>query len=489
MKREITTVAAALACLPALMAQATAPQGNAGGSTPEPAAVAADSTIFTTEANGGYREPVPTGRKAVMSLQECIRIALLDNPTVRVADMEVRRTDYSKKEAQAGLFPTIDFSGAYQRTIELQTIRMDMGGQSQSLKMGSDNMWNFGFSAQMPLVAPTLWKSIQIADTQILASLESARGSKLDMADQVTKAYYALLLAIASHDVLMQNYEVAKFNAEVYEKQFRAGTATEYDVLRSSVQVKNVEPELLQADIAIKQCKLQLKVLMGIADDIDICPDVTLKEMQGRMWGWHGASDPSLADNTQLRSLDIQTDLVRKTVDLRKFAWIPTLGAAYNINWNALSNGNALKNQQFNPYSTVALSLSVPIFSGGSKYYAVKQAEVQLKEMKLQRENLVSALEMQTDLAIDNLNRQARQISTSEEGVRQAVKAHEIMQKSFEIGAASYLDLRDAELAETTAKLSYYQAIYNYLVADSDLNLLLGKEPQGGFPVREEEKK
>jgi hypothetical protein len=62
------------------------------------------------------------------------------------------------------------------------------------------------------------------------------------------------------------------------------------------------------------------------------------------------------------------------------------------------------------------------------------------------------------------------------------------MQKSFEIGAASYLDLRDSELAETTAKLSYYQAIYNYLVADSDLNLLLGKEPQGGFPTREEDK-
>ena len=64
----------------------------------------------------------------------------------------------------------------------------------------------------------------------------------------------------------------------------------------------------------------------------------------------------------------------------------------------------------------------------------------------------------------------------SAEGVRQAQKAHQIMQKSFEIGAATYLDLRDSELANTAAQLNYYQAIYNYLCSTSQLDLLLGKE-------------
>lgn len=417
----------------------------------------------------------------MLSRDECVRIALADNPSVRIADMEITRTDYSKKETLAGVFPSIDFSGAYQRTIELQTIRMDMGGQSQSLKMGSDNTWNFGFTASMPIIAPTLWKAIDIADTQILSSLEQSRASRLDLVNQVNKAYYALMLAIASRQVLEENYDIAKFNAEIYEKQFAAGTATEYDVLRSSVQVKNVEPELLQADIAVKQCKLQLKVLMGISTDVDIIPDVTLKEMQQDMYGYPLGADRSINENTSLRSLDIQSEVLRKNVDLKKFAWIPTLGVSYNINWNSLSNGNPFKNQQFNPYSTVGISLSVPIFSGLSKYYGLKQAKVQLKEAALQRENLVNTLNMQVDLAIDNINRQARQISTSEESVKQAVKAHEIMQRSFEIGAASYLDLRDSELAETTSKLSYYQAIYNYLISTSELDLLLGK----GIPATE----
>ena len=433
--------------------------------------------LFSLCVASGAAQILPSSSDTLkVSREKCVEIALLENPTVKVADLEVKKMDYAKKEVKGNLLPTIDFSLAYQRSIELQTMNMSMGGQSNQIKMGTDNNWNTGFSAAMPLVNASLWKSIQISETQILSSLESARASRIDLVNNINKAYYALLLAIASRDVINQNYEIAKFNAEIYQKQFEQGTASEYDVLRSSVQVSNIEPELLQADIAIKQCQLQLKVLMGIDYEANIWPDITLNEMKREMYGLAPGFDKNIDRNSSLRSLDIQKKLLEQNVTLKKFAWIPTLGVQFNINWNSMSNGNAFKNQRFNPYSNVALALSVPIFSGGTKYNALKQAEVQLAEMKFQRENLVSNLNMQVDLAIDNINKQVRQISTSEQGVKQAKKAHEIMQKSFEIGAATYLDLRDSELADTSAQLSYLQAIYNYLVSTSELDALLGKE-------------
>ena len=416
------------------------------------------------------------GESIILSRQQCLEIALQDNPTVKIADLEVKKVDYAKKETLASVFPSIDFTGAYQRSIELQTIKMDLGGQSQSIKMGSDNTWNLGFSASLPLIAPSLWKAIDISDVQILASLEDARASRLNLINDVNKAYYALMLAVASKKVIQQNYDVALFNADIYKKQFDNGTASEYDVLRSSVQVKNIEPELLQADIALKQCQLQLKVLMGISADLDITPDIELGDLSEDMWAYPLDSDISLKENTSLRSLEIQKSMLDKTVTLRKFAWIPTLGASYSLSWTALSNGSPFRNQQFNPYSYVGLALSVPIFSGGSKFYGLKQAQVQVKEIELQKDYLINSLNMQVDLAIDNINREAAQISTSKEGVAQAKKAYEIMQKSFEIGAASYLELRDAELANTSAQLVYLQAIYNYLVSSSELDTLLGKE-------------
>lgn len=416
-----------------------------------------------------------------LSREECVAIALQDNQTVKVADLEVKRMDYSKKEVLANLFPSIDFTGAYQRTIELQSMSLNMGGQSQTIKMGTDNNWNFGFSAAMPLVNASLWKSINLSDTQILQSLESARASRLDLVNNINKAYYALLLAIDSREVIKQNYDLAKLNAEIYKKQFEAGTASEYDVLRSSVQVTNVEPELLQADIAVKQCQLQLKVLMGIDNSVTLMPTVKLSDMQREMYGYALDGDRSLSRNTTIRSLELSHKLAEQNVTLQKMAWIPTLSATFNINWNAMSNGNALKNQTFNPYSNVGVALQVPIFHGGSKLQKLRQAEVQVKELNLQRETVENSLNMQVDLAIDNINREAQQIKSSEDGMKSAGKALEIMQKSFEIGAATYLNLRDSEIANTAAKLAYYQSIYNYLVSTSELDTLLGKEEALGI--------
>lgn len=418
-----------------------------------------------------------SGQETVkLSREQCIKIALDKNPTIRVADMEIERMDYSKKETLAGLFPTLDFSLSYQRSIELQTIKMNMGGNSQSIKMGSDNTWNMGFNVSLPLIAPTLWKALDISDTQILINRENARASRLDMVNAINKAYYSLLLAKASKEVLQQNYDNAKFNADLYEKKFKAGTASEYDVLRSSVQVKNVEPELLQADIAIKQAKLQLKVLMGMDYNVDIEPDVKLEDLQRDMYDYTSTVNTSLHDNTSMRSLALNTELLSQTVDMKKRAFIPTVAATFNLSWASLSNGNMFKNIDLQPYSNVGIAVSVPIFSGGSRYYGLKGAKVQLAEMQLERENLERNLRMQVDLAIDNIDMEVKQIATSAEGVNQAVKAHQIMQKSFEIGAATYLDLRDSELAETSAKLVYLQAIYNYLVSTADLDTLLGKE-------------
>ena len=416
-----------------------------------------------------------------LSRLDCVAIALNESQTIKVADLEVKKTDYSKKEVLANLFPAIDFTGAYQRSIELQSMSMNMGGMTQTIKMGTDNNWNLGFSASMPLINASLWKSIGLSDSQILQSLESARASRLDLVNNVNKAYYSLLLAIDSREVIRQNYELAKLNAEIYERQFKAGTASEYDMLRSQVQVTNVEPELLQADIAVRQCQLQLAVLMGIEPTATLMPTLGLRDMQQTMYGYYLGNDRSLRDNTSLRSLDISRKLAEQNVSLQKLAWVPTLAASFNLNWNAMSNGNPFANQHFNPYSNVGVALQIPIFHGGAKYQKLRQAKLQLTQLNLQRETLVNSLNMQVDLALDNINRQVNQIESSEQGMKTAAKAREIMQKSFEIGAATYLNLRDSEMALTSAQLAYYQAIYNYLVSTSELDTLLGREEALGI--------
>lgn len=437
-----------------------------------------------------------------LSLDQCLEIALSENPTIKVADMEIKRMDYSKKETLAQLLPNISFTGTYSRTLAKQTMYMNMsrfGGGSSSgsentegsesgesastpsvggsggIKVGLDNSYSTGFSASMPLIAPQLWKSLKLSDTQIAQSVEAARQSRISMVQQVQNAYYTLLLAEDSRKVIGESYDMAKFTADLYAKQYELGAATRYDVLRTQVAVKNVEPEITQADIAIRQAKLQLLILLGIDTKIQLKASSTLSDYEDGMYEKVLNFDTSdISGNSSLRTLDLQTRQLKDLLEVQKMSLYPTLSLTANYNWTSMQDGSPFKGFRWSPYSMIGLSLSFPLFEGGKRYSAIKQARIQVDEMKWQRENLVRSINSQTELALDNIQKNVAQISSCSESIKQAEMAHDIMKQSFEIGAASYLNLRDSELALTQSRLAYYQSIYNYLVATSELQYLLG---------------
>ena len=91
---------------------------------------------------------------------------------------------------------------------------------------------------------------------------------------------------------------------------------------------------------------------IGLDYNLDIEPNVTLAQMQQQMYGYALGAGIDLSQNSDLRSLDIQGKMLDQTVTLRKFAWIPTLGASININWLSLSNGPPSKTRISTPTPT-----------------------------------------------------------------------------------------------------------------------------------------
>lgn len=441
----------------------------------------------------------------MLSLDQCLAIALSESPTVKIADMEVTRADYSKKETLGQLLPSISFGASYNRTLAKQVMYMNMdgfgsmGGSGSSseneeteiesrasssraggnggIKVGLDNSFSTGFSASMPLIAPQLWQSMKLSDSQILRSVEQARSSRLELINQVKSAYYTLLLAEDSRRVIIESYDMAKLNHEIYTKKHQAGAASDYDVLRTSVAMKNIEPEMMQSEIAIKQARLQLLILMGLDAGFNFTTAEGLAVYEDSMYDTAMSISRDYSLNPTLKLNEIDSNIARRNVSIQQAAWYPTLALSANYNWTSMSNGSPLRNFRWTPYSGVGLTLSLPIFEGGQRYSRVKQAKIQAAELLMQRENLERTIDSQVTLAIDNINVNIKQIASCAESVSEAERAHDIMQKSFEIGAASYLDLRDSELSLTRARLARFQAIYNFLVAHSELELLLGNAP------------
>ncbi len=427
--------------------------------------------------------PVAMGQDTIkLSLSKAIEIALSENPTIKVAEKEIQRVNYSKKERLGGLLPNVSLNGAYQRAIQKQKMFFEIPGfpsNPDGIEVGQDNTFTGTVSASLPIIAPSLWATLHLSEMELEMSQESARSSKISLYNQVTKTYYSILMMQDSYDVIKRSYENTLENAKIILNKYKQGTVSEYEWIRADVQVKSAQSNLVSAESAVQISKLQLKMLLGIDSYNEISVEGKLSDFESTMYGDVMKIDTTtMQNNSDLKQFDIQKKQLEQNEKIHKASLLPTLSTSINYQYMSMANDDITfsKDQVWFPTSSLGVTLAVPLFQGGAKYYKGKQIKLQLSELNDQRENLKRSIETQVLSSIENIKKSLKKIESNKDGVRQAEKALNISQKMYEVGVATYLDLSNAELAYVNAGLTYNQSIYDYLSAKADLEKLLGKE-------------
>ena len=462
----------------------------------------------------------------VITLDQALQIALSENVSVKVADKEIERTQYAKKGTYASLFPQIDISGAYQRTIKKQVMYMDFdmsalgggagsgagsgegtgsgtgtgsgsgsgtgsgtgtgtgseeasgaGAMANGMEVGRWNTWSAGVSAAMPIVNAQLWESIKVSGKSVELAVEKARASRLDMVSQVKNAYFATLLAKEAFDVYKQVYENAVSNYEEAQKKFNAQKASELELARAKTTVANAIPNVYSAESNVILSLWQLKAVMGVDLDLNIDVDGALEDYSTQMMRDINEIDSlSLSNNTTMRQLAIQAEQLASSIRVQKFANIPTLSLGFNFSLNAMTNDFNFSQYRWTPYSYVGLSLSIPVFAGGKRYQAIRQAKNQYEQVQLQTTNTERQLKIAIRQSLNTMETSMKTYYSSIEAVNMAQKAYDIAEKSYQVGRSTLIELNDAQLALTQARLGQSQAIYNFVIAKAQLENTLGHD-------------
>lgn len=436
----------------------------------------------------------------VLTLDDALKIALSENVAVKVADREIERTAYAKRGTYASLFPQVDGSASYQRTIKKQVMYMDfdmgelMGGEgagdagiaeqmpdmaapssNEGFEVGRWNTFMAGVSASMPLVNAQLWQSLKIAGQDVELAVEKARGSRLDMVTQVKQAFFSVLLAKEAFNVYKEVYENALDNFSQTEKRFNAQKASELEYTRAKSTVQNAIPDVYNAESSILLALWQLKAVMGIDLEENIDVAGALGDYSGQMfYDIHSHDGETLEGNSSLRQLAIQAEELSNTIKLQKYASLPSLALAGSYTVNAMTNDFKFSEYRWSPYSYVGLSLNIPIFAGGKRHSQVRQAQIQYDELLMQRENTERQLAIAMRQYLTQMETNMKTFHSAESAVETASKAYSIAAKSYNVGRSTITELNDAQLALTQSRLGVSQAIYNFLLAKANLEQTLG---------------
>ncbi len=425
---------------------------------------------------GGYTRAQGTQDTLTLNLDKALEIALSDNPTIKVAEEEIALKKVSHKEAWQNLLPEASISGTMSHTITAPQFSIG----DQTVKMGKDkaNTATGTLNISLPLFAPAVYRAMSMTKTDIELAVEKSRASKQDLVNQVTKAYYQLMLTQDSYDVLQKSYKLAEDNYNIVNAKYRQGTVSEFDKITAEVQMRSVKPSVISAGNAVTLSKLQLKVLMGITADVDIKIDDSLAAYEGVVFAnqLDNTVHEGLVNNTTMKQLELNRLMLQKNIKSLRTNFMPTLGLGYSYQYQSMNNDSwNVFNYNYGSSSSLVFSLSIPLYKA-SNFTKLKSNRIQMRQLDQNRLDTERKLNMQITSYQDNMSASSEQVSSNKENVMQAEKAVQIAGKRYEVGKGTVLELNTSQVQLTEAELTYNQSIYDYLVAKADLDQVLGRD-------------
>ena len=357
-----------------------------------------------------------TQNTLTLTLDKALEIALDENPTIKVAAEEIALKKVASKEAWQSLLPEASLNGSLDHTIKAAEMKLN----DMSFKMGQDgtNTANAGLSINLPLFAPAVYRAMSMTKTDIELAVEKSRASELDLINQVTKAYYQLMLAQDSYEVLQGSYKLAEDNFNVVNAKYQQGAVSEFDKISAEVQMRSIKPNVISAVNAVTLAKLQLKVLMGITADVDIKTDDNLTNYESMLFANQlKEEDMSLENNTTMKQFELNMKLLEKNVKSLKTNFMPTLSMSFSYQYQSLYNPNInFFDYTWSNSSSLMFNLSIPLYRA-SNFTKVKSARIQMRQLDWNRIDTERKLNMQVVSYRNNMTASSEQVVSNKENV------------------------------------------------------------------------
>jgi outer membrane protein TolC len=419
-------------------------------------------------------------QKNVLTLEDAIKIALENSNQVKLAQLEILKSDEKLVEARSALIPRISASGSYSRYLKKPVLflppdspfgRMTGG----IIEIGFDNSYLGAISLQMPLFSWNLYAGIRSALKGKSLAEQAYKSVTLKTIADVKKAFYGALLARENYKITKMRVDLAQDNLKNVEKMYRQGIASEYDYISAQVQYQNLLPLLIQAENNLELAKNALKLVLGIdvKEDIEIEGEMKVDSLIGVDYA------TSLKDlyekNPDLKQAELQVELSREIVSLEVSGHLPSLFLTGNLQYQAQANDFNFNQYRWIRTTFIGLQIQIPIFNGFGTQARVDQAQASFQQA-IERLNFTKqALENELKNTIYRIEQSGRRIESQKRAVELAELGYKIARKRFESGVGTQLEVSNAEVNLAQARLNYLQAIYDYLIAMSDLEKLTGK--------------
>ncbi|MBQ8459134.1 TolC family protein [bacterium] len=397
-----------------------------------------------------------------MTLDNCIRLALGNNPQINAAFQDILASDARIKQVWSNYFPTFTWQTGYTRMRQLQlsdafgeTLEFDyyLLGQISLQQM----LYDFGVTQNQATIRKLDYEGFK----------KTFEATVNDIIFQTKDAYYQLLFAYENKRVAQETVDKYQLFYNQAKAFYQSGMNPKVDVTISETNLSNAKLKLIQADNAVNLAIAQLNNVMGVPyiEKYEVTERLKYKPLE---ISFEQAIDIARDSRPELKLAELKVEEAHQTVKLAKKSYFPTISAEGQYqrggrHWNS--------NYGFN----YGAYLTFPSINGMLIRNEIKEAKYLYDKELANAKNTQNSIYLEIQNAYLKLQEKRNQLPVAILQVKQAKENYELSYGRYRVGEASPTELKDAENSYEQAQLTYYTSLYEYNSARAQLEKAVGK--------------
>ncbi len=405
-----------------------------------------------------------------LSLEQCIDIALKNNPDIARKRWNTETAMAQESIAQGQLLPQISAVGGYTQYMDDRLITPRRSGGQEVLGF-ADEVVSGNLVLSVPLyTGGRLKNEVEAAELVTQSAKHQHRRSRRELVFNVSNVFYAMLGREAVIDSLVFSQMTLDEHRKRVAELFDAQKAARVDLLRTEVRLADIEQRLLQERNVLNIQRFLLASLLGLDRQnnlFQIEGELTLADVPVDLDSSFARAFNSRQDYQSLRS---QTAAQQKRVNLAKAGRLPSvsLRASYGNQWSADSS---LSNEA----GDVGVFAMIPLFEGGRISARVRRERSRLMVQKEALRKLGLQIKLELETAVSNIKSTHARIDVTQKASEQAKESLRIEREKYDLGKGAIIDVLDAQSALLDSQTNYYRALADYNTALAQFRLAVGE--------------
>jgi outer membrane protein TolC len=429
---------------------------------------------------------------AVVTLKQSIDFALRNQPLLKQAYIDEQINERDIRIGLSAWLPQIGTTGQYQHYFQRPAVLA--GGTSTGTTGGTGtggtgtgtgtgtSQQNLAIAHNVSTIGLQASQVIYNSDV-LLASRaskfsrryykENTESSKIDLASEVSKAFYDVLLSQRQLDIINEDIVRLRRSLKDATARYQAGVVDKTDYKQATIALNNSLANRKSTEESIKAKKAYLKQVMGLnpAKKLVLSYDSTRLQYDALI---DTNQVLNYTNRIEYRQLQTQKNLLNLNVSYYKWSFLPSLSAVGGYSLAYFNDSfSKLYNNAF-PTSFAGLSLSIPIFQGGKRLQNLSKARLQVERNDQDLLSSRNAINTEYEQALADYKSNYNNWQTLRENVSLATDVYKVVELQYREGIKTYLDVIVSQADLRTAQLNYYNALFQLLSSKIDLQRSLG---------------